>query len=205
MGSIYYQLGPTQIFDKMAGLSFAGVMVSRAWRGVGGALIRAQVIFLCFHLILSFSTDRLVWLRDRDNGLYGAMEYYWSIVLAGLPGDLMGATILATILYWMMVLRVCLCVCVCGRYLTFPLRRASPPKLPTTSLSSAFTCSASVLRRACCTWAAPSPPRPVWPTVSSASFCFLPVRVLLVAFLVLTGFGSVVQRLLPYLVRSVMV
>ncbi len=59
----------------------------------------------CFHLILLFPNERKIWLRDRDNGLYGPIEYYCSVVISGLPGDYIAATILGSILYWMFGLR----------------------------------------------------------------------------------------------------
>jgi ABC-type multidrug transport system ATPase subunit len=89
MGSIYYQMAPTQVFDKTAGISFAAIMT----------------MFLVFHLVLLFPNERKIWLRDRDNGLYGALEYYVSVVVAGLPGDLMAAFVISTTLYWMFGLR----------------------------------------------------------------------------------------------------
>jgi hypothetical protein len=89
MGSIYYQMAPTQVFDKTAGISFAAIMS----------------MFLVFHLVLLFPNERKIWLRDRDNGLYGALEYYVSVVVAGLPGDLMAAFVISTTLYWMFGLR----------------------------------------------------------------------------------------------------
>jgi hypothetical protein len=72
MGSIYYQMTPLQVFNKTSGISFSAVMC----------------LFLCFHLILTFPVERGIWLRDRDNGLYRASEYYVSVVVAGIPGDL---------------------------------------------------------------------------------------------------------------------
>jgi ABC-type multidrug transport system ATPase subunit/ABC-type multidrug transport system permease subunit len=85
MGSIYYQLSPTQVFDKTAALSFGALMC----------------MFMVFHLILLFPVERNIWLRDRDNGLYTSGEYYASIVLAGMPGDIISCFILSSILYWM--------------------------------------------------------------------------------------------------------
>lgn len=85
IGSIYYLMSPTQVFNKTAGISFASLMV----------------IFLVFHIILLFPVERQIWLRDRDNGLYRSLEYYWSVVIAGMPGDLISSFVLSTILYWM--------------------------------------------------------------------------------------------------------
>ena len=89
MGSIFYQMPPTATFNITSGISF-------------GALMN---MFLCFHLILLFPNERKIWLRDRDNGLYGATEYYLSVVLSGFPGDLIATTVLGTILYWMFGLK----------------------------------------------------------------------------------------------------
>lgn len=89
MGSIFYQMPPTAVFNKTSGISFAALMC----------------MFLCFHLILTFPVERKIWLRDRDNGLYGPVEYYFSVVIAGWPGDIIAVTVLSTILYWMFGLR----------------------------------------------------------------------------------------------------
>jgi len=85
MGSIYYQMSPTQIFNKTAAISFAALLC----------------VFMVFPVILLFPVERNIWLRDRDNGLYRSIEYYISIVLAGIPGEILSCCVLATILYWM--------------------------------------------------------------------------------------------------------
>lgn len=87
IGSIYWQT--SAVFNQTALISFAGMMA----------------IFLDFHLILHFPLERLIFLRDRDNGLYSSAEYYFSSVLAGMPGDIVASFLLGTILYWMVGLR----------------------------------------------------------------------------------------------------